>query len=196
MTGGAPPGGGVTGAAPSGEGMAGSAPPGEGAPGGAPSGAGAGLRIRPARPDEAAALSALALRSKAHWGYDAAFLERCRDELTLRPADLLSRHAAVAELGGRVVGFVTIEGEPPEGEIGALFVEPDLIGSGSGAGRALFAHAAAVARSAGFACLLIDADPGAEGFYLRLGARRVGEAPSGSVPGRMLPRLAYEIVAT
>jgi GNAT superfamily N-acetyltransferase len=156
----------------------------------------AGLAIRPARPDEAAGLSALALRSKAHWGYDAAFLERCRAELTLRPDDLAPRRAAVAELGGRVVGFVTVEGDPPEGEIGALFVEPDLIGSGAGAGRALFDHAARVARAAGFARLRIDADPGAEGFYLRMGARRVGEAPSGSVPGRALPRLEYVLSAT
>ena len=32
--------------------------------------------LRPARPGEAAALSDLALRSKAHWGYDQAFLDR------------------------------------------------------------------------------------------------------------------------
>ncbi len=34
--------------------------------------------IRAARPGEADALSALCLRSKAHWGYDDDFLERCR----------------------------------------------------------------------------------------------------------------------
>jgi hypothetical protein len=37
--------------------------------------------------------------------------------------------------------------------------------------------------------LLIDADPFAESFYLALGCERIGEAPSGSIPGRMLPRL-------
>ena len=36
-------------------------------------------------PDEAAALSGLALRSKGYWGYDAAFLDACRAELTLTP---------------------------------------------------------------------------------------------------------------
>lgn len=159
-------------------------------------GAALGLVLRPARPDEAALLSDLALRSKGHWGYDQAFLERCRAELTLRPGDLAPRRAVVAELAGRVIGFVTLEGEPPEGEIGALFVEPDAIGSGTGAGRALFAHAVSVARAAGFARLRIDADPDAEGFYLRMGARRVGEAPSGSVPGRVLPRLEYDLSAT
>ena len=38
--------------------------------------------LRAARPEEAAAISALALRSKAHWGYDEAFLAACRAELT------------------------------------------------------------------------------------------------------------------
>jgi GNAT superfamily N-acetyltransferase len=149
------------------------------------------LRIRPARAEEADALSALALRSKAYWGYDADFRERCRAELTLSPTDLPRCRPAVAELDGRVVGFVTLEGSPPEGEIGALFVEPREIGAG--AGRALWLHAVATARAAGFARLIVDADPGAEGFYLRMGATRVGESPSGSLPGRMLPRLVYEL---
>ncbi|MCU0683879.1 MAG: SDR family NAD(P)-dependent oxidoreductase [Polyangiaceae bacterium] len=149
------------------------------------------MRIRPARPSEAATLSALALRSKAHWGYDQEFLERCRAELTLRPDDLQARRASVAELDGQIAGFVTIEGDPPFGEIGALFIEPALMGVG--AGQALWLHAVEAARAAGFALLSIDSDPGAEGFYLRMGARRVGESPSASIPGRMLPCLVYEV---
>ncbi|HEU4538100.1 MAG TPA: GNAT family N-acetyltransferase, partial [Polyangiaceae bacterium] len=149
------------------------------------------MRIRPARPSEAATLSALALRSKAHWGYDEEFLERCRPELTLRPEEVLERRAAVAELDGQIVGFVTLDGRPPFGEIGALFVEPRAIGTG--AGRALWLHAVDAARAAGFALLSVDSDPEAEGFYLRMGARRVGESPSGSIPGRVLPCLMYEL---
>jgi len=38
---------------------------------------------------------------------------------------------------------------------------------------------------------MLDADPDAEPFYLHHGARRIGEVPSGSIPGRMLPRLAF-----
>jgi hypothetical protein len=42
-------------------------------------------QIRRALPGEAASLSALALRSKALWGYDAAFIEACRASLTVDP---------------------------------------------------------------------------------------------------------------
>src|SRR5918995_3597055 len=44
--------------------------------------------IRRARPAEAAVLSALALRSKAHWGYHADFLAACQDDLTLTADDI------------------------------------------------------------------------------------------------------------
>jgi hypothetical protein len=33
----------------------------------------------------------------------------------------------------------------------------------------------------------IDADPNAEAFYLAMGAVRIGQTPSGSIPGRVLP---------
>jgi hypothetical protein len=44
------------------------------------------VEIRKARPDEAGELTELALRSKAHWGYDEAFMASCREELTVRKA--------------------------------------------------------------------------------------------------------------
>ena len=44
--------------------------------------------IRPARAEEATTLSALALRAKAHWGYDEAFVAAYRDALTVRPGDI------------------------------------------------------------------------------------------------------------
>lgn len=149
------------------------------------------MEIRPARPGEAAALSALALRSKAHWGYDAAFLEACRDELTLRDDELAARRTLVAELDGAVAGFGTLEGDPPYGELGMLFVEPSTIGRGLGG--ALLAALVAQARSRGFTRLAIDADPHAEAFYLARGAVRVGAVASGSVPGRVLPQLELDV---
>ena len=37
--------------------------------------------------------------------------------------------------------------------------------------------------------MTIEADPDAAPFYRRIGARDVGTAPSGSIPGRELPLL-------
>jgi hypothetical protein len=61
--------------------------------------------VRPARAGEEAALTDLAVRSKADWGHDEAFLERARVELTLHPGDLDRLIVRVAERDGVVVGF-------------------------------------------------------------------------------------------
>ena len=144
-------------------------------------------RIRRAHPDEADALSALAVRSKAHWGYDAAFLERVRDAMTLRPDDVERHEVWVLEASsGAPIGYHrVIPGDPAELE--DLWVEPAAIGSGGG--RLLFEHAVEIARGSGASALEIDADPHAQGFYERMGALRIGETQSTLIPGRILPRM-------
>ena len=157
--------------------------------------------IRPARPDDAEQLSILAQRSKAHWGYDEEFLSAFRSELTIRPEDVVRRRTQVAVGGAepgtetdaedRILGFATLEGEAPAGELGMLFVDPDMIGQGVGTG--LFKHIAAMATQLGFHRLTIASDPFAEPFYLAQGAVRIGAVPSGSIPGRSLPLLAVAL---
>lgn len=147
------------------------------------------MLLRPGRPEEAAALSELALRSKGHWGYDADFLESCRAELTMSPDDVTARRTVVAEVDGRPVGFYTLEGDPPVGELGQMFVDPAHIGGGIG--RRLWQHAVATAEEVGMTGFTIDADPFAEPFYLAMGAVRIGSTPSESIPGRELPLLAH-----
>ncbi|MGH8981823.1 MAG: GNAT family N-acetyltransferase [Acidimicrobiales bacterium] len=149
------------------------------------------MHLRPATPDEATELSELALRSKAVWGYDDAFLEACRAELTLDAARLDELRIVVAEADGEVVGFYSLIGVPPDGELGHLFVEPEWIGRGLG--RALWTHMSTTAAALSFARVRIESDPGASSFYESMGARRVGRVPSGSVEGRWLPLLEYDV---
>lgn len=144
-------------------------------------------RIRRARPSEADELSAVARRSKAHWGYDAEFMERARPELSIG-ADAIAEHDVwVLEDGtGEVVGWHrVILGEPAILE--DLWLEPSEIGAGHG--RRLWEHAASVARGNGASVMELDADPHVVGFYERMGARVVGETPSRIAPGRTLPRM-------
>ncbi|MCX2970924.1 MULTISPECIES: GNAT family N-acetyltransferase [Streptomyces] len=147
--------------------------------------------IRPARATEAGILTELALRSKAHWGYDARFLKACRTELTVAADEVARRRAMVADRGGHILGFTTLEGEPPTGVLGMMFVAPQVIGQG--VGRLLFEHTVAAGRDLGFTQLTIDSDPHAEPFYRAMGAVRTGGVPSGSVAGRVLPRMVVTI---
>jgi GNAT superfamily N-acetyltransferase len=148
--------------------------------------------IRPAGPAEAGRISALALRSKGHWGYDAAFLAACRKDLTIEPAwcDGIRLHVAVD--GDRLLGYSRVAGEAPVGELAGLFVDPAAIGRG--VGGLLLRHAVAVAAGLGMHTLEIDSDPYAEPFYRHAGAVRVGESASTVDPTRRLPRLTLAVV--
>lgn len=149
-------------------------------------------RIRTPDIAELPALSELCLRSKAVWGYDAAFMAACRAELTLHPDDLLSSRIVVAEQGGAIVGVVQVrQVGHREADLAKLFVEPSALRGGIG--KVLFAWAADAAKGMGAMRLVIEADPDAAPFYRRLGARDAGLAPSGSIAGRMLPRLMLDL---
>lgn len=149
------------------------------------------MRLRPAHADELDELTGLCLRSKAVWGYDAAFMKACRSELTLHPHDLVTPMQVAETDDGVVIGVAQIKIAGAEAELARLFVEPVLMRGG--AGRVLFAWAVAEARRLGADHLTIDADPDAAPFYERMGARREGEVPSGSIAGRMIPRLVLTL---
>jgi len=147
--------------------------------------------IRPAVPEEAEWISALALRSKAHWGYSPEQMSVFSRELTLSPTDIAARRAHVLEENGRIVGFYTLATRAEgDAELEHLFVEPSGLRRGSGA--ALFRHACAVAREAGFHRLVIQSDPNAAGFYVSVGARLERHIPS-SIPGRELPFFSFDL---
>lgn len=125
--------------------------------------------------DDAPALSALALCSKARWGYSQKFMSACVTDLIITTAPLVSHE---------LVAFIAIEGEPLLGfyalevlgnevcELDALFVEPEHIGRGIG--RALLEHAQAQAIGLSARVIFIQGDPNAAAFYEAVGARHLG----------------------
>ena len=149
------------------------------------------LTIRAPRLDELTCLSDLCFRSKAVWGYDDAFMAACRSELSFEPRDLQLTPIAVAERDGKPIGVAQIKIVDNEADLLKLFVEPGALRGGIG--QALFAWATDMARQLGAKRMTIDADPDAAPFYRKMGAHDIGQAPSGSVQGRMLPKLAVNL---
>src|SRR6185295_3165033 len=90
------------------------------------------VRVRAAEPHEADDITALARRSKAYWGYDREFLERIRDLLSVEPAEIRDGLVVVAERAGALLGYYRLGGEPPDGELVDLFVDPAAIRTGVG----------------------------------------------------------------
>jgi len=150
--------------------------------------------IRRARERDAAGLTGLALRSKAVWGYDAAFMAACRAELTITADGIAARPTWVLEERGAILDFYQLRIAGRMAEVAQFFIAPGSLRGGLG--RRLWAHLEAQARAAGCSRLEVGSDPHAEGFYRAMGMMRCGDAPSGSIPGRALPHLRKELSAS
>ena len=147
--------------------------------------------IRPAYPAEASALTALTLRSKAHWGYAAEFMSAAVPELTITP-EYITRHAVfVLQAGEHILGYTSLVDQGDELLLDNLFIEPEHIGKGHG--RRLWEHAVDYARQCGYQTLILVADPNAVAFYAHLGALKYGEEASNIQPGRTLPKMRFTL---
>ena len=150
------------------------------------------IAIRRATSSDSDRATDLARRAKAHWGYPAEWLAAWDGELVITAADIDQHRTFVASLvdegAGEVVGVCQLQ----EGERGAMLenVWVDPSHHGLGIGRALVEHALAE----GQGLIAVISDPNAEEFYVKLGARRVGEvnAPMPGAPSRTLPLLEFE----
>jgi GNAT superfamily N-acetyltransferase len=150
------------------------------------------MRIVQAKPDDAAALTEIAFAAKRHWGYPERWIEGWRDVLTVRPEFIASHETYAAILSSRTVGFCTLGRKDDKLDLLHMWVLPEAVGQG--VGRLLFMHVIKRMRELGCKELEIESDPNAEGFYLHMGAHRVG-ATIKELDGqrRELPVLIYEI---
>lgn len=128
------------------------------------------------------------MRSKRSNGYDETFMQACREELTVTPSGMAAGTYWVAEadvLCGCVC--LTEDKQNQVGEINAFFVAPDW--QRQGIGKLLWDKVVEQARLKGLVALQLDSDPFAVSFYEAMGFEVVGETPSESIKGRVLPRM-------
>jgi GNAT superfamily N-acetyltransferase len=151
-----------------------------------------GIEIGRASPDDADALTRIAYGAKQYWGYPERWISHWSESLTITPEFVRDNEVYAAVVGGEPFGFYALAGTGHELELDHLWVSPAWIGSGTG--RLLFEHAMDRAASRGAKHVEIEADPNAEGFYLRMGARRAGENVY-EIEGqrRVLPRMVVEL---
>ncbi|MFZ1218664.1 MAG: GNAT family N-acetyltransferase [Chthoniobacterales bacterium] len=150
------------------------------------------MKIVRANQEDAEILTEIAHAAKRHWGYPESWMAAWRDVLTMRPEFISGNIAYIAQEDGRAIGFYVLTTENDGIHLDHLWIVP--VAMRRGVGRALFEHAAAQARGLGFDSIKIEADPNAEGFYKRMGARRTGTNVT-QIEGerRELPLLEYAI---
>ncbi|WP_127900686.1 GNAT family N-acetyltransferase [Solirhodobacter olei] len=147
--------------------------------------------LRPARPEDCPGLTTLCLRSKAHWGYDADFMARCRPYLTISETSLGAGWVVLAETGDLPLGTAEVTVAGTVADLDKIFVAPEALGHGIG--RALMAWVMDCARAHGATRLEALADPNAVPFYEAMGGQQQGWALSEATPGRRLPRMVIAL---
>jgi GNAT superfamily N-acetyltransferase len=135
-------------------------------------------------------LCELALAAKASWGYPAEWLKLWREDLRYDERTLAEQCVVVTELAGQLLGVCSVSSRGSDADLEGLWIDPAWLRRGLG--RALLQEAMRRVARSGATRLHVDSEPRAEGFYLRMGARRVGTVPS-RPPGRVLPRLVLEL---
>jgi N-acetylglutamate synthase-like GNAT family acetyltransferase len=148
--------------------------------------------IRKARASDIAKLTRIAHAAKRHWGYPERLIRLWKDDLTVTPEAVENDPIYCAIRGRKIAGFYALSCNGKTCEIEQMWVDPPCIGTG--VGRRLFAHLLRRLRLMKVTRLRIASDPNAEGFYLRMGARRIGRVAS-QPSGRSLPLLVVRIEA-
>ena len=151
------------------------------------------LEIRRAAPEDAARLTVIARAAKAHWGYPAAWLTTWEPVLTITPDYVGRAIVFVGTRGGAPIGFYALEPREDRWSLEHMWIEPGE--HRRGAGRRLFTHALDTIRELRPGVLIIEADPFAAGFYVRMGARQTGTvaAPAEGAPNRLLPVFQIDV---
>ncbi len=150
------------------------------------------IHIRRAKPNEAHVLTEIAHAAKRHWGYPENWIEHWKNDLTITPEFISKNEVYVAVAGEEIVGCCAIVCVDSLAELEHMWIKPEHIGTG--VGRALFLHLKKRAVYLGLPALEISSDPNAEGFYQRMGAKRIGDVRS-EIKGepRVLPRMTVDL---
>ena len=144
------------------------------------------LTLERAHADRAEALTNIAIAAKRHWGYPEAWIQIWIPQLTISPEYILNNETWLASINDEPAGFYSLKQEEGSWWLDQLWVRPEAMGQGLGA--FLFHHARRRAKLRGASVFRIESDPNAQGFYEKMGARKVDEH-RGEVDGqtRVLP---------
>lgn len=150
------------------------------------------IEIRRAVRSDSERATELARAAKAHWKYPSDWLASWQADLAIT-AEMIDRYPTyVACVDESVVGVCQLQEADGRAMLEHVWVDPEV--HGKGVGRALVQHA----RQEAPGVMMVVADPNALGFYLKLGARRVGDVagPMPGAPDRTLPLLELDAVVS
>lgn len=131
------------------------------------------LSVVLATPEDASALTAIAIAAKSYWKYPERWIELWIPQLTFTAEYFRENESWALEEDSVRIAFYTLQDKDGVAWLENLWILPEYIGKGLG--RQLFEHAMNLARARGYKLLQLEAEPNAMGFYEKMGMRQIGE---------------------
>lgn len=150
------------------------------------------LNIRRATACEWQLLSDISYKSEAYWGYEFDYMEKFRSLYQVTEDFVLNNQTYVIEDHNSVAGFYGLLVNEKVISLEYFFIEPQSIGRGYG--KLLWNHLVDITcKDLRIHEFVIVTSPQAKDFYIKLGAKFLGEVESILKKGRMIPQLFYKV---
>jgi len=143
------------------------------------------VKIEKATINDHEILTEITKKSKAFWGYSAAQMLLWSDDLTITKVYLELNEAFKLLNDGVAIGYYAYRMEEnSRARLDNLFLLPEYIGKGFG--KYLAGDFIARMRTQKIKKIILDADPNATEFYLKIGFEKIGEVET-SIKNRLMP---------
>jgi GNAT superfamily N-acetyltransferase len=149
------------------------------------------VNIRQANTCESGILMDIAARSEAYWGYDENFMDNYRTIYRVTEEFIIKNTTFVIEENDSIIGFYSIIKDERETTLEYFYIEPEKIGKGYG--KVLWKHVTEYCKCHDIIEISLVTSPQAKDFYIKMGARLIGEVDSLVVKNRKIPKLIYTI---
>jgi GNAT superfamily N-acetyltransferase len=126
-----------------------------------------------AQPEQADALTQIAIAAKRHWNYPEHWIQFWASQLTISAEYISSNEVWMVMDKEELIAFYALSQNEDDWELGHLWVVPEYIGKGIG--KKLFDHALERCKLLNIPFLKIFADPNAQAFYEKMGAKKISE---------------------
>ncbi len=126
-----------------------------------------------AQAEHADSLTQIAIAAKRHWNYPEHWIQFWIPQLTISADYISSNEVWMMTDKEKPIAFYALSQNEDDWELGHLWVLPDHIGKG--VGKQLFNHALERCNVLNIPELKIYADPNAQIFYEKMGAKKISE---------------------
>jgi len=143
------------------------------------------MKIEKANINDNEILTEITKRSKAYWGYSEEQILKWNDNLTISKDYIENNYAFKLLSDNKIIGYYSyIITEKKNVKLDNLFVLPEYIGQGFG--KYLINDFLKRMRNEKFEKIILDSEPNAEEFYLKIGFKKIGEFET-SIKNRFMP---------